>query len=138
MSDHNDAVTRISQAFEEKGFVVQNRGNNLPRGSTRRTAIYRPDLLVRRDRNGPVRWIVEVETSEAGKSVVGAATLADTCMEIDCADRPNLLFVFYRPSTNLQLAEKRLEHLVRQRRVEHLGDITIMTEKNAVNKIRQL
>jgi len=50
----------------------------------------------------------------------------------------NLLFVFYRPSTNLQLAEKRLEHLVRQRRVEHLGDITIMTEKDAIEKIRLL
>jgi len=138
MSDHNEVVARISRAFEEKGFVVQSRGNNFPRGSTRRRAIYRPDLLVRREKNGPVRWIVEVETSEAGKPVVGAAILADICMEIDCGNRPNLLFVFYRPSANLQLAEKRLEHLVRQRRVEHLGDITIMTEKDAIKKICQL
>jgi len=138
MSDQNDVVTRISRAFEEKGFVVQSRGNNLPRGSTRKTAIYRPDLLVRKERNGSVRWIVEVETSEAGKSVVGAATLADICMEIDCGDRPNLLFVFYRSSANLQLAEKRLKHLVRQRRVKHLRDIIVLTEKDAIEKIRQL
>lgn len=142
MSDHDDVVARISEAYEKKGFRVQTRGNNLPQGSRRVEAIYRPDLLVKNPSDGQIAWIVEVETGDAGKSVIGAATLADICMGIEMErgrqrESPSLLFIFYRPSANLKLAEKRLVELTRQNRIKHLRDILLLTEKEGLEKIRQ-
>lgn len=78
----------------------------MPTGSSRSQAIYRPDILVK-DEDGQIAWIVEVETSDAGKAVAGAAILADICMEIEKTGpkqrkNPKLLFVFYNPSANLE------------------------------------
>jgi len=140
ISDHNAAVAEIKEAFEKKGFQVQIRGNNLPQGSKQTEAIYRPDMLVRRRGNEDVAWIVEVEASQAGKSVVGAAVLADVCMQIEKQQgrqkgKPDLLFVFYRPSAKLQLARKRLERLTENRVIEHLNEIKIMTEKRVLDEV---
>jgi hypothetical protein len=137
MSDHNDVVARISQAYVERGFRVQTKGNNLPQGSHRDEAIYRPDLLVRDRTDGQILLIVEVETSDAGKSVVGAAVLADVCMGIEIEGErqrksPSLLFVFYRPSAHLDLAKKRLAQLRQQNRINHLAEIHVMTENDAL------
>lgn len=98
---------------------------------------------MRNPTNGQISWIVEVETSDPGKSVVGAAILAAICMEIDMErgrqqGRPNLLFVFYRPSANLQLAEKKLKELAHHNRVSFLGEILSLTEKQALEKIRNV
>lgn len=71
MTDHDDVVGRVTDAYLKKGFLVQMRGNNLPQGARRTEAIYRPDILVK-DRD-----------SDAGKSVVGATILADVCMQIE-------------------------------------------------------
>jgi hypothetical protein len=73
MSDHDDAVARIAAAYEKRGFRVQSRGNNLPHGSKRDEAIYRPDLLIKDPTSDQIVRIVEVETSDAVKAVVGAA-----------------------------------------------------------------
>lgn len=70
MSDHDNAVARISAAYEKKGFRVQDRGNNLPYGSRRNEAIYRRDLLVKDPVSHQIVHTVEVETSDAGKAVV--------------------------------------------------------------------
>lgn len=136
---HEDAVARISREFEKKGYSVQSRGNNLPTKSRRSGSIYRPDLLVRK--NGQIVWIVEVETSEAGKAVVGAAALADVCMEIEKQKgqqvvNPYLLFVFYRTTANLELATKRLTAL--KSRISHLEDTLALNEDDAIRKISQL
>lgn len=138
-SHHENAVARISREFEKKGYSVQNRQNNLPTKSPRSGTIYRPDLLVWK--NGQLVWIVEVETSEAGKAVVGAAALADICVEIERQRgqqvvKPNLLFVFYRGTPNLGLATKRLAAL--RTRIVHLQDVLALTEREAVLKISQL
>jgi hypothetical protein len=143
MSDHDVVVSRIKEAFQKKGFPVQTEGNNLPHGAKLTEAIYRPDMIVRSKGSDDVAWIVEVETSEAGKSVVGAAVLADVCMQIETErgrqrERPNLLFIFHRPSANLQLAEKRFEQLKRQHRLEHLAGVSILTERQAVEEIQCL
>jgi len=138
-SNHEDAVARISREFQKKGYSVQTRGNNLPTKSRRSAAIYRPDLLVRK--GDQLVWIVEVETSEAGKAVVGAAILADICMEIERQKgeqvaKPNLLFIFYRGTPNLGLATKRLPKLMT--RISHLGDIRALTEAQAVLEISKM
>ena len=133
MSDHNEVVGRISKQFEKKGFQVQTRENNLPTGAGRIDALYRPDIIVR-NREGQIVWLVEVETSEGGKAVAGAAILADICMEkMNIKSRPKLLFVFYRSSTKPQLAEKRLLQLVG--RTNYLAQIQPVTMKQALDMI---
>jgi len=130
--DHDDVVARISAEYEKRGFQVHSRRNNLPSGSKRNEAIYRPDLLVK-DSGGQIVRIVEVETSDAGKAVVGAAVLADVCMGIEMENgrqkrKPTLVFIFYLKSANLELGKKRLEHLTRQNRIRHLADVLLTTE----------
>lgn len=143
MSEHEDVVKRISNAFSNQGFQVQIRGNNLPKGSKRFEAIYRPDLIVRSKHSKDIVWLVEVETSRAGKSIVGAAILADICIEKEIKSRRQrkksaIIFVFYRKSSNLQLAEKRLKELTRLRKVSHLKPILVLYEMNALKKIKEL
>jgi hypothetical protein len=140
MSPHDAVVTRIREAFEKKGFLVQIRGNNLPVDSDRSEAIYRPDLLVKRQSNKNIAWIIEVETGDPGKSVVGAAILADVCMEMEIErgqqhKKPGLVFIFYQASANLNLAHKRIRQLIARRRVNNLGEIKILTEKKALSEI---
>jgi len=143
MSDHEVVVQRISDALSGRGFYVQIRGNNLPKGSRRTEAIYRPDLIVRSKQDQDIIWLVEVETSQAGKSVVGAMMLADICMEEEIKrgrqrEKPGIMFIFYRESANLQLAEKRLEALRRRRRVSHLAKILVLDETTALKKSSNL
>jgi len=110
MSDHNDVVEKLSTQFKRKGFSAQTHGNNLPPGAGREGSIYRPDIIVR-NTDGEIVWLVEVESGsgEGGKAMAGAALLADVCMErMNVRGKPKLLFVFHRPDSNLQLAEKRL------------------------------
>jgi hypothetical protein len=140
MSRHDAVVAKISNQFRKKGWWVQVRGNNLPSGSSRSQAIYRPDILVT-DGDGQIAWIVEVETSDAGKGVAGAVILADACIEIERAgpkqrENPKLLFVFYNPSANLELAPKRLKPL--EHRIEHMKIVKPMTEREAMETIWKL
>jgi len=145
MSDHNGVVRRIARAFREKRYHTQVKGNNLPRklprGRKREESIYRPDLLVMKEKDGPIHYIVEVETSQPGKAVVGAAVLADACVDSDPNQqeaKPTLLFIFYRPTAKLQLAAKRLTRLEPLRRFEHLNDILFLREDEALDKIQKL
>lgn len=143
MSEHEDVVKRVSNAFSNQGFHVQIRGNNLPKGSKRFEAIYRPDLIVRSKHDKDIVWLVEVETGRAGKSIVGAAILADICIEKEIKSRrqrkkSGIMFIFYRTSANLQLAEKRLKELTRLRKVNHLAPILVLYEMNALKKIKEL
>lgn len=106
-------------------------------------AIYRPDLLVIDPTNGQIVWIVEVETSDPGKSIVGAAVLADICMTIENEKghqptKPHLLFVFYRSLANLDLAEKKLAQLRQQNRIRQLAEVLALTEKDALKVVRCL
>jgi Holliday junction resolvase-like predicted endonuclease len=102
--EHNRVVEQLAAQFEKKGYKAQTRNNNLPTEAGRGDAIYRPDIIVRKS-DGEIVWLVEVETSEAGKAVAGAAILADICMQkMNVRDRPKPLFVFYRPSANLILS----------------------------------
>jgi hypothetical protein len=135
MSDHNEVVERISKHFEKKGFQVQTRENNLPTGGGRNDALYRPDIIVR-NREDQIVWLVEVETSEGGKAVAGAAILADICMEkMNVKGRPKLLFVFYRPESNLKLAEKRLSAM--ESRIKHLDMKRPVSETAALKQISE-
>jgi hypothetical protein len=79
-----------------------------------------------------------VETGETGKAVVSAAVLADICIEVETRKgrqqvKPKLLFVFFRSSTKLQLAEKRLLQLVG--RTNYLGQIEPVTMNQALEMI---
>jgi len=82
MSRHDDVVKSIEAEFA-RVFRVSTRNNNLPKFNGvahRDKGIYRPDIILREKRNGEITHIIEVETSKAGKSVVGAAILADYCI----------------------------------------------------------
>jgi hypothetical protein len=83
MTDHRKTLVRVSETYRRRGFKVQVKGNNLPAESGRLGAIYQPDTLVRKGADGQIVWIVEIETSDAGKAVAGAAVLADVCMQVD-------------------------------------------------------
>jgi hypothetical protein len=140
MSDHNAIVAKLSNEFRKKGWRIQVRGNNLPTGSRRSQVIYRPDILVR-DEDGQIAWIVEVETSDAGKAVAGTAILADICMGMEKTEskqreNPRLLFVFYNPSANLELAKKRLKPL--ENRIKNVKIVKPMTERKAIETISKL
>ena len=132
MSDHEDVIQRISAALSDRGYDVQTSGTNLPKGSGLAEAIYRPDLIVRSRKSEDIIWLVEVETSHAGKSVVGAVILADICIEEEMRKRrprekAGIIFIFYRASANLQLAHKKLDALKRQRRIRHLEPRALST-----------
>ena len=136
MSDHNDVVARLVKQFEKKGFKVQTRNNNLPSSAKRDESIYRPDLIIR-NRDDQIIYLVEVETSEGGKAVVGAAILADICMKkMGVNNKPKLLFVFYKPESNLKLAEKRLKEL--KNRVSYIQLVPALTENAARELIPHL
>jgi len=133
LSDHETVVKRLAREFESKGYQVQTRENNLPSGAGRDGAIYRPDIIVRNS-DGQIAWLVEVETSEGGKAVVGAAVLADICMrKMNVTNRPKLLFVFYRPESNLRLARKRLQEI--KERVSAVELMAPLSEKDALEQI---
>ncbi len=141
MTEHGEAVARISKEFKRKGFRIQTRLNNLPTNANQSETIYRPDILVGNPEDDQIAWIVEIETSEAGKAGVSAAALADICMEKEMAKvlqkvKPKLLFVFYRTSANLELAVKRLTAL--KPRTTHLRDIAALNEREALLKISEL
>jgi hypothetical protein len=130
MSDHEDVVARIAARVERQGFRVQTRNNNLPPGSPSSETIYRPDIIVRNHDN-QIAWLFEVETSEAGKAVAGAAILADICMEkMNVKSKPKLLFVFYRSKSNLKLAEKRL--LAMKDRIKYIEVMPPLSETEAI------
>lgn len=141
MIDHDNVVARISREYAKKGYRVQIRGNNLPTKSRRDEAIYRPDLLVRDSKNNEIVWIVEVETSEPSKAVVGAILLADVCMEIEMQrgtqrEKPRLLFIFYAPKATIKLATKRI-HAIGER-LTHLHNIEALTEREALQEISDI
>lgn len=75
-----------------------------------------------------------METSGGGKAVAGAAILADICMKrMNVTDKPKLLFVFYRPESNLNLAEKRLLPL--KDRVDNIELMPPVSETTALEQI---
>lgn len=77
-----------------------------------------------------------METSEGGKAVAGAAILADICMEkMNVKGRPKLLFVFYRPRSNLKLAEKRLSAI--GSRIKYLEMSRPLSETVALKQISE-
>jgi len=140
--DHDNVVARIADEFANKGYKVQRTGNNLPTKSERDQTIYRPDLLVRDPKNNDILWIVEVETSEGSKAVVGAALLADICMEIEKnRDRqhgdPKLRFIFYGKDAKVhsKLAEKKFDAI--RDRIQ-LKDIKAKIEVEALQEISDL
>jgi len=136
MSDHNAVVARIAARFKRQGFNVQTRDNNLPPGKPSSETLYRPDIIVKNRREHTV-CLVEVETAEGGKAVAGAAMLADVCMEqMNISNKPRLLFVFYRPRSNLKLTEKRLHAI--ENRITHLDIPPPMSEAAAFKEISHL
>jgi hypothetical protein len=133
LSDHNDIVEKLAQQFTKRGFKPQTKENNLPTGAGRDETIYRPDIIVRNS-DGEIIWMVEVETSEGGKAIVGAAVLADVCMDkMSVRNKPKLLFVFYRSEANLKLAEKRL--LALKGRITNVELMSPLSEKRALEQI---
>ena len=145
MSRHDDVVKRIETEFAD-AFRVSTRNNNLPKFNGvahRDKSVYRPDIIFRDKRNGEITYIIEVETSKAGKSVVGAAILADYCIadhisrgENNQSSVPHLVFVFLGEKPRIELAQKRLNRIQEGGYLRHLKQpILICREGEAPEKI---
>ncbi len=141
---HKDAQNELAEKFRKKlgdEDKVSTKGNNLPispqKGKpTRKEAVYRPDIIVR-DNEENIRYIVEVETSDrGGKTVAGAAILADYCIDKHMQssnNKPQLLFVILEG--NLELAKKRISAI--ENWIRHLK-IEVCTKEEAMKKIASL
>lgn len=108
MSRHDDVVDEIMEKLEKeikkKGLNIDNKNNTLPKSEDGEAkgyeSIYRPDLIISADeQKKEILAIIEVE-SGAGKCMVGAAFLADRCIEIhkergfqSKSSKPKLYFV---------------------------------------------
>lgn len=106
-------VNKLREKFGDKR--VSRWFNNLPSGSTREEAVYRPDIIVSDDRatQKNIRYMFEVETY-GGKAIAGAAVLADYCINqhlrrgIQSQDMgPRLIFVMLNPKQESR-AKKRI------------------------------
>ncbi len=100
-------------------------------------------MIVRKKKDEDITWLVEVETSAAGKAFAGAIISADVCMNIMIEKRkqrqkPGIMFIFYRPKANLELANKRLEALTQKSKISHLEPIWIMNEETALKRINEM
>lgn len=146
MSRHDDVVKRIEAEFT-RVFMVSTRNSNLPKFNGvahRDKSIYRPDIILREKRNGEITHIIEVETSKAGKSVVGAAILADYCIgdhmsrgEDNQSSVPHMVFVFLGEKPRIELAPKRLTRIQGKGYLRHLKQpILICRERETIEKIR--
>ena len=146
MSRHDDVVKRIEAEFA-RAFRVSTRNNNLPKFNGvahRGKSIYRPDIIFRGKSNGEITHIIEVETSKAGKSVVGAAVLANYCIGDHISRRkdnqssaPHMIFVFLGEKPRIELAQKRLSRIQEEGYLRHLKQpILICREREAIEKIR--
>lgn len=143
MSRHNDMVRRIESKFADiSGVSIRN--NNLPKlkgKAHREKSVYRPDIIFRDKSSGEITHIIEVETSRAGKSVVGAAILADYCIgehmkSGEQSHSPYLVFVFLGEAPRIELAKKRINRIHREDYLKHLRKpILICSEMEAVEKI---
>lgn len=83
-SKHKENVIEFVGKLKTKFQKVTANKNNLPivkdvNKPTQKESIYRPDILVK-DINGNITHILEIETGDGGKSMVGAIFLADACI----------------------------------------------------------
>ncbi|MCZ7402001.1 MAG: hypothetical protein O8C61_07245 [Candidatus Methanoperedens sp.] len=101
--EHHGNLLDFASKLEQKSHKVSKNNNNLPlnnnRIATQKTSIYRPDIIVY-DENDDITHILEIETGDGGKSMVGAIFLADSCIsshirnEIqDSTIKPHLIFL---------------------------------------------
>ncbi len=100
---HQENIMDFASKLKNKSNNVTTNKNNLPLTddlkATQKTSIYRPDIIVY-DNNKNITHIIEIETRDGGKSMVGAIFLADSCISThvekgfqDSTVKPNLIFV---------------------------------------------
>ncbi|MDH5770686.1 MAG: hypothetical protein OEZ25_05310 [Candidatus Bathyarchaeota archaeon] len=146
MSRHDEMVRRIESVFAG-AFKVSTRNNNLPRFrgiAYRDKSVYRPDVIFHDKRSGEITHIIEVETSKAGKSVVGSAILADYCIgdhiirgENNQSSEPHMVFVFLGENPRIELVPKRLNKVEEMGYLKHLKQpILICRDREAIEIIR--
>lgn len=133
-------VTKLKQKYHEE-YYISDKKNNLPltqdSKTTREDSIYRPDILVK-DKKGNIIYIIEIETQDGGKSLIGALFLANACIskhiELKLQDSnietPKLVFVILGNKNN---ATKRIDAIKPQLdNITHL-DYYFCTKEEANN-----
>lgn len=129
MSRHNEVVNEIKKEIEDekKGlpYKVSNKNNTLPKSEDGEAkgyeSIYRPDLIISADeQKKEILAIIEVE-SGAGKCMVGAAFLADRCIDIhkersfqSKSSKPKLYFVML-DEKSIERANKRFDNKIKKK-----------------------
>jgi hypothetical protein len=125
---HNETVKEFVEKLKHKYHNVSDDKNNLPLTegykSTRKGSIYRPDILVK-DINNNITHIIEIESGDGGKSMIGALFLADACISLNiktkCQDSnvmPELIFVILGTKYNAIKRENALEPYLKS--ISHL------------------
>ncbi len=125
---HKENVIEFVNKLQQKYPNVSDNKNTLPltEGGTtlREYSIYRPDILVK-DINNNITHIIEIETQDGGKSMIGALFLADACISQnikaklqDSSIMPELIFVILGNILNAHKRIKAVEfHL---KRISHI------------------
>lgn len=136
-------VAKLQALLEQRGFEVQTTHTGLPlehltEHASRHGAIYDPDMIARK--NGEITHIVEIESSEAGRSVIGAALLADYCIQYHKENgmqrrNPYLVFAILGEQASTKLTGKRLARLEK-----HFANLQIRlySEREAAEKLSHL
>lgn len=103
VESHSESIRDFASKLKNISNNVTTNNNNLPLTdglkATQKTSIYRPDIIVS-DNNKNITHIIEIETGDGGKSMVGAIFLADTCISTHIKQKiqgsnikPNLIFI---------------------------------------------
>ena len=136
-------LAKLQALFQQKGYDVQITHTGLPleqftEHGSRHGAIYDPDIIARK--NDEITHIVEIESSEAGRSVIGAALLADYCIQHHKENgmqhsNPYLIFVILGEQASTKLTGKRLAGLAK-----HFTNLKIKlySEREATDRLIRL
>ncbi|MBU4038081.1 MAG: hypothetical protein KKA35_16795 [Proteobacteria bacterium] len=124
---HPETIRDFVDKLEKKYHKVTSAKNNLPimenGRPTQKGSIYRPDILVF-DKNENITHILEIETGDGGKSMVGAIFLADASINKhieqkiqDSKIKPDLIFIILGNKYN---AIKRIEAVKPYLNLKHI------------------
>ena len=89
---------------------------------------YQPDVVLR-DRQGEIRYIIEVEGDPVRKAIVGASVLADySIAALNQRTRPILIFVIYSEQGIRQIRKFAEKLEITKKYCTHLEDVQVHPE----------
>ena len=96
---------------------------------SKKNHLYQPDVVLRDQQGGNIKYIIEIENDPVRKALIGASVLADYCVTImNQMKKPRLIFIIYADSGIRQIPnfQKRLD--VAKKYCKNLQSIDIYSE----------